>query len=79
MEIDGACHCGHIKYEAEFDPKDVGICHCTDYQTLSGSAFRTIALTREGSFKLLAGELKIYLKMGKSGTERPPRSDRRLD
>jgi hypothetical protein len=70
MKIDGACHCGHIKYEAEIDPKDVGICHCTDCQTLSGSAFRTIAFTREGSFKLLSGELKVYVKTGESGTDR---------
>jgi hypothetical protein len=71
MKIDGACHCGHIRYEAEVDPKDVGICHCTDCQTLSGSAFRTFAFTREGSFKLLAGQLKIYVKTGDSGAERP--------
>ena len=70
MHIDGACHCGHIEYEAEIDPEDVGICHCTDCQTLSGSAFRTFALTRKGSFKLLAGEPKIYVKTSESGAER---------
>ena len=70
MKIDGACHCGQIKYEAEIDPKDVGICHCTDCQTLSGSAFRTFALTREGSFKFVAGEPTIYAKTAESGAER---------
>ena len=39
MKIDGACHCGFIAYEAEADPEMTGICHCTDRQTLSGSAF----------------------------------------
>lgn len=71
MKIDGACHCGNITYEAEIDPKKVGICHCTDCQTLSGSAFRTIAFTREGTFRLLTGELKIYVKTGESGAQRP--------
>ena len=71
MKIDGACHCGYITYEAEIDPKKVGICHCTDCQTLSGSAFRTLAFTREGTFKLLTGELKIYVKTGESGARRP--------
>ena len=70
MKIDGTCHCGQIKYEAEIDPKDVGICHCTDCQTLSGSAFRTFALTREGSFKFVAGEPTIYGKTAESGAER---------
>ncbi len=71
MKIEGACHCGYITYEAEIDPKNVGICHCTDCQTLSGSAFRTIAFTREGTFALLTGELKIYVKTSESGNERP--------
>jgi len=47
MRIDGRCHCGYITYEAEIDPEKVMICHCTDCQTLSGSAFRTVVLTRE--------------------------------
>jgi hypothetical protein len=39
MKVDGACHCGSIRYEAEADPAKVVICHCTDCQTLSDSAF----------------------------------------
>ena len=40
MKIDGACHRGYITYVAEVDPDKPGPCHCTDCQTLSGSAFR---------------------------------------
>jgi hypothetical protein len=29
MKIDGACHCGRIRYEAEVDPERTVICHCT--------------------------------------------------
>jgi hypothetical protein len=71
MKIDGGCHCGYIAYEAEVDPAKTYICHCTDCQTLSGSAFRTVLPTREGSFKLRSGELKIYVKTAESGTARP--------
>jgi hypothetical protein len=71
MKIDGGCHCGFITYEAEIDPEKVMICHCTDCQTLSGSAFRSVALTREGKFKLLSGEVKTYVKIGESGARRP--------
>jgi hypothetical protein len=71
MKIDGRCHCGHITYEAEIDPERVMICHCVDCQTLSGSAFRTVAFTREGTFRLLSGELKIYVKTSESGNKRP--------
>ena len=70
MKIDGRCHCGFISYEAEADPEKTLICHCTDCQTLSGSAFRTVALTRENTFRLLSGEPKTYIKTGESGTRR---------
>jgi len=70
MKIDGRCHCGYISYEAEIEPEKVVICHCTDCQTLSGSAFRTVALTRENAFRILSGEPKIYVKTGEGGTKR---------
>ncbi|MEE8435567.1 MAG: GFA family protein [bacterium] len=46
------------------------VCHSTDCQTLSGTAFRSAAFTHEGTFRLLSGELKIYLKTGSSGAKR---------
>ncbi|MDP9588627.1 UNVERIFIED_ORG: hypothetical protein J2W19_001173 [Shinella zoogloeoides] len=30
MHINGACQCQKITYEAEIDPHDVAVCHCTD-------------------------------------------------
>lgn len=70
MKIDGGCHCGAITYEAELNPEMVGICHCTDCQQLSASAFRTIGMVQPGNFKLLTGEPKIYVKTGESGNKR---------
>jgi hypothetical protein len=70
MRIDGRCHCGRITYEAPIDPESVGICHCTDCQTLTGTAFRTFALTYDDGFILLSGEPKTYVKVGESGARR---------
>jgi hypothetical protein len=70
MKVDGSCHCGSITYEAEVDPEKVVVCHCTDCQTLSGTAFRVVAPTREGTFKVLTGEPKVYVKTGESGNKR---------
>ena len=70
MKIDGACHCGAIRYEAEIDAAQVTICHCTDCQVLSGSAFRTVVPAAKASFRLLSGKLKIYVKTGDSGNQR---------
>jgi hypothetical protein len=71
MKIDGECHCGYIAYEAEVDPEQTAICHCTDCQTLSGSAFRTVVPAPDHSFRILSGEPAIYVKTGESGAKRP--------
>jgi hypothetical protein len=70
MKVDGRCVCGHVSYEAEIDPDQVGICHCTDCQTFSGSAFRVGVPTAEQDFRLLSGGLKTYEKTAQSGTKR---------
>lgn len=70
MHIDGRCHCGKITYEAEIDPEAVGICHCTDCQTLSGTAFRTVVAAKKEGFQLLTGEPKVYIKTAESGNKR---------
>ena len=58
MKIDGACHCKKISFAAEIDLDNVIICHCTDCQTLSGSAYRVIAAANPGTFEFLSGEAK---------------------
>ena len=70
MKIDGACHCGAITNEAELDPGHVGICHCSDCQSLSASAFRTLAMVSGDSFKVLTGRPRHYIKTGDSGNRR---------
>ncbi len=70
MKVDGQCHCGRIRYEAEIDPAAVMVCHCTDCQALSGSAFRTVALTVPDGFRLLSGSLTTYVKTAQSGARR---------
>ena len=70
MKIDGACLCGYIRYEALIDPARVGICHCTDCQIHSASAFRIGVPVRVGDFRLLTGQLKVYVKTAQSGSAR---------
>src|SRR5262245_48196589 len=70
MKIDGGCHCGFITYEADVDPARTSICHCTDCQSLSGSAFRTSVRAEDTAFALRSGEPTIYIKIGDSGAKR---------
>jgi hypothetical protein len=69
MKIDGACHCGLISFTAEIDATRVMVCHCSDCQVLSGSAFRTIVLAPIETFSL-RGRPKGYLKVADSGNRR---------
>jgi hypothetical protein len=69
MKIDGGCHCGYITYEAEADPANATICHCTDCQKLSGSAFRTVVPIDAASFRM-SGQPAVYVKTAESGNKR---------
>lgn len=62
MKIDGGCHCGAIAFEAEADPATASICHCTDCQAITGTAFRVNISVPAAQFKLLKGEPARYLK-----------------
>jgi hypothetical protein len=70
MKIDGACHCGFITFEAEVDPAETSLCHCTDCQTLSGAPFRVSIPVAPNDFRLLSGEPTIYIKTAESGRKR---------
>ncbi len=69
MQVDGACHCGSIRFTATVDPNKVMVCHCTDCQRLTGAAFRVVVPAPIESF-VLRGEPKRYVKVAESGAKR---------
>ena len=70
MKIDGSCHCGNIEFEAEVDEHSIVVCHCTDCQTLSGSAFRVVVPAATSSFHMRGGSPRHYVKTAESGARR---------
>ena len=70
MKVSGRCHCGKISFAAEIDPAQVRICHCTDCQTLSGSAFRINVASLPGTLVVRSGSPKTYIKTAESGNRR---------
>lgn len=70
MKVDGRCHCGQIAFEAEVDPTALTICHCTDCQTTTGSAFRANIPAPAEGFTLLSGTPHSYVKTAESGNKR---------
>lgn len=70
MQVDGSCHCGEIAFRAEVDPNSLTVCHCTDCQMMSGSAFRANISCPADEFRLIRGEPKTYVKLADSGARR---------
>lgn len=62
MKVNGACHCGNITYDAEVAAERSTVCHCIDCQVLTGSAYRVSVPTIAGTFRLLTGTPRVYLK-----------------
>jgi hypothetical protein len=69
MKIEGACHCGEVTFTAEVDSSRVMLCHCTDCQVQSGSAFRMVVVAPIEGFKV-RGDPKSYVKIAQSGNRR---------
>jgi len=70
LDIDGGCHCGKIRYEANVNPDNVVICHCTDCQAFSGAPYRVSVIVKGENFRV-TGEPKTYIKTtGESGIPR---------
>jgi hypothetical protein len=70
MPVHGSCHCGAVTYEATVDPEQVTVCHCTDCQRLTGSAYRVSVPTQVDAFRLTRGTPRIYVKTADSGHRR---------
>jgi hypothetical protein len=70
VKVEGRCHCGEITYEAVVNAGGVSLCHCTDCQMLTGSAYRTTVPAAKESFVLRSGQPKLYVKTADSGAKR---------
>jgi hypothetical protein len=71
MKINGSCQCGFITFEGEADPARTWLCHCTDCQAGTGTAFRVNVPVSGASFRKLTGVPTIFVKTtAESGTPR---------
>jgi hypothetical protein len=64
--IEGRCLCGKVSYSADADPVFVGVCHCTDCQHFTGSAFATVMALPAPALKV-TGTLTTFTKCGDTG------------
>jgi hypothetical protein len=64
--INGGCLCGLVRYRTGAEPIFVGVCHCTDCQKFSGSAFSAVVAAPKAAVTV-TGRWKTYTKNGDTG------------
>ena len=64
---EGGCQCGAVRYVIEGDPVSLAVCHCTECQRQSGSAFGMSLTVRRADFRLVRGEVKTFTRSSDSG------------
>jgi hypothetical protein len=65
-QIAGGCLCGKVRYSANGDPAFVGVCHCTDCQKFTGSAFSIIVGVPKQALTI-QGDVATFEKTGDTG------------
>ena len=68
MKIEGGCLCGKVRYSADTEPAFVGVCHCTNCQKETGTAFNVVVAIPQPELSL-QGSLKTFRARGDSGKE----------
>lgn len=66
LPLQGQCRCGQLRYQVREAPKFTMVCHCTDCQQLTSSAFSMGMVVAETGFEL-QGEPRCWEKVGESG------------
>lgn len=70
MDINGACFCGRVTYQARLDEGHVLICHCRDCQIFAGTAYRMSGIVKPTEFEFTGQEPRIFEKQADSGSIR---------
>ena len=66
--VTGGCLCGQVRYTADAEPVFAGVCHCTDCQKETGSAFNIVVALPQAALSI-EGPAKTYTQKGDSGQD----------
>jgi len=69
MPLGGGCQCGAVRYEITAAPLPPIVCHCTQCQKQTASAFGMTLPVARRDLRLLSGELKAWRRLADSGRE----------
>ena len=65
----GGCQCGHIRYELKAEPLTIYVCHCTECQKQSSSAFGMSMPVPREAVVITQGQPKVWSRRAESGRE----------
>ena len=65
----GGCQCGAYRFEITAEPLTAYVCHCSDCQKQSGSAFGMAVVVAKDALRVLQGDTASYRKTAASGRE----------
>jgi len=63
----GGCQCGKIRYVVKAEPVTLYICHCSECQKQTASAFAMSLTVRSDEFEVMEGSLKEWCRPSDSG------------
>ena len=66
-KISGSCLCGAVRYSTSAEPAMMAVCHCTDCQKQSGSAFSINVLVPHDQIEVEGDALTQFDIKGDSG------------
>jgi hypothetical protein len=66
MRLEGGCLCGKVRYSGEAEPIFAGVCHCTNCQKSTGTAFNAVVAVPKPTVTL-TGTVSTYEGRGDTG------------
>jgi hypothetical protein len=68
-KIKGSCMCGNIQYSSEAEPMAQAVCHCTDCQKQTGSAFSIVIGLHEADLTVSGSSHATVATVGDTGKQ----------
>lgn len=67
LPLTGGCQCGQLRYEVRAEPLSVYLCHCTECQKQSSSAFGMSVMIPRAAFVYTTGTPRKWERTADSG------------
>jgi len=68
LPLTGGCHCGAVRYELSAPPLLTYVCHCTDCQRQTGTAFAMSMPAPRAAFRVTHGDPAHYRRQRANGS-----------